>query len=641
MSAAGRVLASIGFVLFGVLGSTTGCRPELPALALRALPLPDGKPALLPGARGPLSDRVASYAIHAKLDTATHRISATETLRWKHDGVAPVASVPLHLYMNAFKSDATAFMREARTSPRFTRANGAAPGWIEVPSIVHDGVEVRDRARFGEDETTLEVPLAAPVAPGVELVLEIRFEVQLPELVARTGYQGAFHMLGQWFPKIGVLTVEGGAQRWHCDTFHANSEFFADFGVYDVDLDVPDDVVVAASGVLAAARELGGGRRLLTYRAEDVHDFAWMADPYMQVLVGLARSDVGEVEVRIYHRPAYAAYAARHLEAARRTVATFGRLFGAYPWSVLSVIDTPLAALNAGGMEYPTLVTTLGDVALEGAHVAEQVTIHEVGHNWFQGMLASNEVDEAFLDEGVNEYADGLVMDEMFGAAASEVNLPWLHLGYWEIESLPTDAGRLVSPIATRSYEFAPHEYGPATYAKTAQVLKTLEWLAGREALLRALGRYARSGAFHHPTRADLFAAFDAGLGGDFGWFYRPAFLEPGGVDFVLADIDDKPGDQRLTVANVGRLPCAADVVVRFADGTAKTVRWDGRGGWHSFVFTEAAQIAGAEIDPEHHVLLEHERLGNGVEPARLAPSARAAARIGFWAQTLEQVVGL
>src|SRR5262249_14331246 len=119
-------------------------------------------------------------------------------------------------------------------------------------------------------------------------------------------------------------------------------------------------------------------------------------------------------------------------EAARRTIETFGRLFGAYPWAVMSVIDTPMAALNAGGMEYPTLVTTLGDVALAGVRLPEQVTVHEVGHNWFQGMLASNEVDEPFLDEGVNEYADGLVLDEMFGAGASEVNATWLHLGYYE-----------------------------------------------------------------------------------------------------------------------------------------------------------------------------------------------------------------
>src|SRR5262249_23167823 len=148
------------------------------------------------------------------------------------------ASVPLHLYMNAFKNDSTLFMREARGNWRIGRPHGSAAGSIDVPTIVTGGSELRRDAHFGEDETTLEVPLPAPVAPGGEISLEIRFEVQLPEVVARTGYRGAFHMIGQWFPKIGVLTVENGEQRWHCDTFHANSEFFADFGVYDVELDV-------------------------------------------------------------------------------------------------------------------------------------------------------------------------------------------------------------------------------------------------------------------------------------------------------------------------------------------------------------------------------------------------------------------
>jgi len=667
MRAMRRFQTWISVAAIGVGVVVAGCRPRLAAPAPVPSPIPDGRSALLAGVAGPLTARTASYTIHVKLDAVAHRLSGTETLRWKHNGNAPVTSVPLHLYMNAFKNEGTVFMRESHGHHRSARKKADSWGWIDLPSIQSAGTELRAGAHFGEDESTIEVPLARPVAPGEELALDMRFEVQLPEVFARTGFKDDFHMIGQWFPKIGVLTTTGDTQSWHCDSFHLNSEFFADFGSYDVEIDVPDTNVVAATGVLTGARDLGGGRRLLTYHADDVHDFAWMADPYMKVLSGHAKSAYGDVEVRVYHRPGYEAFAPRHLEAARRTIETFGKLFVPYPWAIMSVIDPPWpAGPSAGGMEYPTLVTTLGDVGVDGLHLAEQVTVHEVGHNWFQGMLASNEVDEAFLDEGLNEYSDGLVLDEWLGEGTSFVDLPGVHYGYYE--SSRTDVDSQVSPIATLSYQFAPGEYSQATYGKTTQVMRTLETLAGHDRVVAALGSYAKRNAFKHPTRADLFAALKDGLGGDFAWFYEPAFLGPGGVDFRVRQIENQPnlppagvfgeGEARktvntdedarvaawhseVTVVNLGRVPAAADVSVEFADGTSARERWDGRGGYHTFLFERAAVIVGAEVDPEGKVLLEHERLRNGIGPDRIGPSLRAAARMGFWEQTLAQMVGL
>ena len=658
-------------VVWGALAlGGAGCRPKLPPATPTPLPAADGKPALLAGAPAPLSPRVASYALKAKLDTSAHKLSGQETLHWKNNGQAPVDSVPLHLYMNAFKNETSVFMRESHGQHRSVRKEKNSWGWIDVSSIVvAGGAEVRPGAKFGEDETTLEVPLGRSVAPGEELVLDIRFEIQLPEVFARTGYKDAFHMIGQWFPKIGVLTIDDGAQRWHCDTFHLNSEFFADFGNYEVELDVPDDVVVAATGVLTAARDLGGGRRLLTYHAEDVHDFAWMADPYMKVLSGHAKSSYGDVEVRIYYRPSQEDYASRHLEAAVRTIETFGRLFVPYPWAIMSVIDPPMnAAGSAGGMEYPTLVTTAADIDSRRLFLAEEVTVHEVGHNWFQGMLASNEVDEAFLDEGLNEYSDGLVLDPWLGAHTSAVDTGYLRMGYYEAERVRTDPDTMVSPIATPSYRFAPGEYSEATYSKTLMVMKALEAIAGHDQVLSAMGAYAKANAFRHPTRADFFAALKTGLGGDYAWFYEPAFLAAGGVDFRVEQILNHPrhppagvfgeGDARktvkldedkktdawsseVTVVNVGKLIAPADVLVTFDDGETVTEHWDGKGGFHTYVFERASEVVGAEIDPEGKITVEHERLKNGEGPKRFGPSLRAAARTGFWEQTLEQVVGL
>src|SRR5262249_54552957 len=157
----------------------------------------------------------------------------------------------------------------------------------------------------------------------------------------------------------------------------------------------------------------------LTYHAEDVHDFAWMADPYMHMTSLPAKLDDGTVEVRVYARPEQAEFARRHLEAAVGAVERFSADFVPYPWSILSIIDPPVdAAAGAGGMESPPRVPTEGDGVLSrpGIRIPEYVTVHEVGHNWFQGMIASNEPQEAWMDEGVNDWADAHVMTDLYGA---------------------------------------------------------------------------------------------------------------------------------------------------------------------------------------------------------------------------------
>src|SRR5262249_32836765 len=542
---------------------------------------------LLGGA--PLSPRLASYRIDATLDVAAKEVRARETLVWKHDGVEPVRAVPLHLYMNAFKNETSVFLRESHGRHRgATKADGTW-GWIEVPSIQQGGVELRPRAAYGEDETTLTVPLARPVAPGETLTLDLRFTTRLPEVFARTGYQGEFFLVGQWFPKIGVLRVEGGRQRWICDTFHVASEFFADFGTYDVELHVPRTHAIAATGVLVAARDDGDGR-VLAYRAEDVHDFVFMADPWMQVARTTAAVPGGTVEVRVYHRPEHAAHVPRHLEAARRTIETFSRMFVPYPWPIMSVVDPPSDAEgSAGGMEYPTLVTTGGDWDVPGQKLLEEVTIHEVGHNWFQGILASNEVDEGWLDEGINTYADGIVADAIFGADRSSID-GLVRVGYYDRDQILLGMGDALSPIDTKSYEFPDfQDYGVATYYKTSSAMKTLEGMLGRDRVWGALGHYAKKWAYKHPRGDDFIAAMSEGLGEDGRWFLEPALGGRGDVDLRVGAIENRradpprgifgEGDKRearlpedpkapwessVVVANVGRVPAIVDVAFRF-----------------------------------------------------------------------------
>jgi hypothetical protein len=633
------------------------------------------------------SPRIANYKLEARLDTARHQVIGTELLSWTNTGESAVDTLPFHLYMNAFKNDATLFMRESHGEMRGARATDTGWGWIQIDSVAVNSTELVTQLRYPgapgdpadpklRDQTVAELPLPAPVAPGARIEVQFKFTVQLPEVFARTGYKGEFHMIGQWFPKIGVRVGPPGAERWECLPFHAFSEFFADFGTYDVTLTVPSTHMVAATGVLVGAQEVAGGTRTLHYLAEDVHDFAWMADPYMKVM---KRDDVRvddgpPISVRVYYRPEQADFAARHLDAAVGAIQHFSADFVPYPWPVMSVIDPPVdAAAGAGGMEYPTLVTTGEDSVFNrpGIRVPEYVTIHEIGHNWFQGLLASNEAEEAWLDEGVNDWADGHVMSELYGPRRG---LDWegwqADLDVIQRALLSEDPATIPQPIATASYAFVDASaYFSQTYITTERALSTLEQLVGSAKFMAAMKAYARAWAWKHPTGRDLYAALDKELGDSYGWFYGPAFHEVGGMRLAIRSASCRPwhptrgvigdGSARklfseaeaadsgtweceVVIASTGAVHTPIDIELRFADGSTERRTWDDRDGatWQRFVIERSARMLEVRLDPDGKLALDSPvahayRLdGNG------AASLRAAARISSWAQTMMELVG-
>jgi len=667
---------SLARFLAGTLALTavSACSGNLGPPRPQRMPVADGKPAVVGAPRSP---RIANYKIDAKLDVVRHQVTATETLTWTNSGQSPVDTLPFHLYLNAFKNDATVFMKESRGEHRGQKASPDAWGWIDVSSIQIAGAEVRPRGKFpGPDETVLEVPLDAPVAPGQTIEVRFAFVAQLPEVFARTGFKGDFHMIGQWFPKIGVRVGPPGAETWRCEPFHVLTEFFADFGVYDVTLTVPDTHVVAATGVLTAAVDNLDATRTLTYHAEDVHDFAWMADPYMEVISDTAVVDGRQIEVRVYHRPAQREFARRHLVAGIGSIESFSKLFVPYPWPIMSVIDPPPdASGSAGGMEYPTLVTTAADHAgfRPGVRLPEFVTIHEIGHNWFQGILASNEVEEAWLDEGVNEWADGVVMGMIYGERGSLVDWDGWSADYFHVaRAAMKDLGKNPSPIATVPWKFVdPAAYSQATYEKTALALRTLGNVVGRDAFDAAMKAYAREWAFRHPTGRDLFAVLERELAQDLSWFIGPAFYGTGVADLSVRDSECRPkheargvfgdGTARKTVTerdapdtgawvcevvvvNSGTVPVPVDVEMHFADGTRQRETWDDRGAghWHRFEFERSSPLVEVELDPDGKVLLTDDFLDDQIRlHGDPAASYRAGARAAFWTQTLMQGFGL
>lgn len=659
-------------MLVALVALVGGCGREHGTARVRPVPKVDGSPALRGGGAAK-SPRIANYKIDAHLDANLHRVTATQTLTWTNTGSTALTTLPFHLYLNAFKNESTLFMRSSRGEMRGAKASASGWGWIQVDSIQQGGKELASKFAVGTEESVAELTLPEALAPGATIVLDFKFTAQLPEVFARTGYKGEFHLVGQWFPKIGVLVGPPGAERWECQPLHSFTEFFADFGTYDVTLTVPNTYVVAATGVLTSATDAPGGTRTLVYHAEDVHDFVWMADPYMEMISGQAKLEDGTVEVRVYARPEQKDFARRHLEAAVGAIQFFSQWFVPYPWPIMSIVDPPVdAAFGAGGMEYPTLVTTSGDTvfARPGLRLPEYVTVHEVGHNWFQGMLASNEPLEAWLDEGVNAWADAKVMDAMYGARSSAVD--W---GGWQapvnelLRAIADDPSSVPSPLASAAYAFVDSQaYSGSTYNTTQFALSTLEQTVGPSKFAEAMKAYAQAWAWKHPTGRDLFDALSAKLG-DLSSFVGPVWQSVGGMKLgirtatcrlahpprgvfgagsaqkTVGEDAAKPSGGYLcevVVTNTGTMHAPVDLELKFADESTQRLRWDdrGHGAWERFVVERSEPLVEVWIDPENKLALsspvDHRyRLdGNG------AASLRAAAWIASFTQTLMQVVG-
>lgn len=599
-----------------------------------------------------------SYTLRAKLDPATHRVQGSGTIDLVNTSRKPLGSLYFHLYLNAFKNDRTLFLRSPFGAGR-RAARPAEYGYLDVKRLSArelGGVNlwlnrVPHSPSDPEDETDIELPLPQALPPGGRLTLDLSFEALLPSLLERTGHAGSFHLVAQWFPKLARLEPEGHFEHF---AFHPYAEFYADFGRYDVTLDVPEGFVLGATGLRVSERR-EKGRRIERYLAEPVHDFAWAAwDRFVE-----RRTTVHGVAVRLLHPPG-------HQESARATELTlraslpdFSRRYGSYPYPNLTVIHPPEGAESAGGMEYPTLITTGGPWyhPLSGLRSLEALTVHELGHQWFYGLLASNEARAPFLDEGLTSYAEMSTLSNWLGSA-SGAELFGLSISTASVFRAVASVRGADEVIARPAAEFSSFQnLGALVYCRSAILIETLARVFGRESLDRALLEYARAFRFRHPNPKDLVAKIREHMGERAATTAERALFERGRVNFLVRELQNAPNRMAAgyfernarrervvpklveppgyrssaTVYRHGSLEIPVEVLLISEDGTEQVRHWDGLGAFHVFEQTGASPLVKVQIDPGNRVLIEDRLLDNQLSLTQKS-LPRVAERLVYWA---------
>ena len=629
-----------------------------PAQTAPSSPQPD-RPA------GALSPRNASYTIAATLDPAARTIKGTQRLTWRNIATVPATSLQFHLYYNAWRNTRSSWMRERSLGGDTTLANRPAAdwGWIDVSSIrIAGGPEMAASSRFiapddgnADDRTVMEVPLDRPVAPGETVEVDMEWTSRVPRTFARTGVIGNFYFVAQWFPKIGVLEDTG----WNTHQFHSTTEFFSDFGTYDVRLTVPSGWIVGATGRERERRDGSDGTTTHRYYQEDVHDFAWTTSPdYVERRARFEHPTLPPADMRLLLQPEHAAQADRHFEATRAALKYYGEWFGAYPYGHITIVD-PAYQSGAGGMEYPTLFTAgTRWLAPRNATQPESVTVHDAGHQFWYGIVASNEFEHAWLDEGLNTFSTARTLEAAFESNYYSDRyfgsfIPWV------FRDLPltraVDGNRLgpYRPVAkndsqsTDTWRYWPGSASAITYNKTSLWLHTLERLIGWETLQRAMSTYFSRWAFRHPRPADFFAVVNEVSGQDLTWFFDQVHRSSNAFDYgvdtfrserantrgwvgegtaaAFQAADPKATGYRTTVVvrRYGEGEFPVDVRLVFEDGTEQRWKWEGRERWKLYEVDSASRASFVQVDPDRVLLLDVNYTNNS---ATLQPRARAAA---------------
>ncbi len=641
--AARQVARAAAPVVSGVSGSAS------------SLAIPDTTLAI--NSSTPMSQRVVHYEIDAKYDAANHTVDATEVLTYQNLTGQALDHFPFHLYQNAFQPNST-WIREAKVAGSrdvsYEKWEAKEHGSEDIKSIEVVGQgDLTSQLKFiqpddgnKDDKTVVDLPLAKAIAPGAYVQFKIAFQTKFPETQARSGWKRDFVLGGQWFPKVGVFWH--GA--WNCHQYHAMTEFFADFGVYDVKLTVPQYEVVGASGVKVGEVNNSDNTKTVAYHGDDIHDFAWTASPRYKVKEdGVYQGQMGPVQMRILMQPAHWSQVGRHEKILKESLEHFESWYGPYPYKTITLVD-PEPDSAAGGMEYPTFIT--GDTNWfmpEGLHLPELVVEHEFGHQYWYGMVATNEFEDAWMDEGINSYTEVKVLDSILGRRTSILNLAGATAGERELQRGEYADVADLDPIAQKAYDYYSfNSYGGITYGKTASVLLTLEGIIGEDTMARAMHVYFMKYRFTHPTKEDFLKTVEEVSGKNLRWYFDQAIYGSQVMDYKVLRIESFPVNwyekkgsifekedknavcrSYVWIQRKGDFVMPVEVEVRFSNGEKIREHWDGVTRWTKFTYEKKAKVESAELDPDHTIQIDRDDFNNSYTAE---PHGKAARKLtNYW----------
>ncbi|MEE9269513.1 MAG: M1 family aminopeptidase [Candidatus Krumholzibacteria bacterium] len=525
------------------------------------------------------------YTIRVRLDTGNHKLSGTETITYINNSPDTLRQFYLHLYPNAYRSKESALMKDVRR-----RLNGTLfdlpekhRSHLNISEVTIDGKTVTPEV----DDTVARMDLPTPLAPGESMKIFLRFEEKVRRHLGRAGYRDKHYDLAQWYPKVVVYDEKG----FHPDKFRLG-EFYGEFGTFDVHIEVPQNYVIAATGMVADgdpgwSLNPPSGKskknkektdestyKTVHFHAENVHDFAWSADPNFVV----QDTTVSGIEIRSFYRKHNKAWRDSSLAHGVRAINWLSEKVGMYPYPQVSIVD----ALLGGGMEYPMLV-------MDG-RVSEGLVVHEIGHIYFFGIFGNDEREEAWLDEGFTTFQTSWYMQDRYGPYGITRKWNWYQRMTPQFTEMARMRGRVFpllrlgygERVSTRAEDFE-HDYYTMVYRKAALMFFALRYVVGEGVFDDILEKYFEEWKLKHVNEARFQQVCEEVSGQDLGWFFEEWLHTKKKCDYRLAEMKTSASERgdayttRLRIERVGEMIMPLAVEFTFADGSTQTVKVDGR----------------------------------------------------------------
>ncbi|MEL6863928.1 MAG: M1 family metallopeptidase [Bacteroidota bacterium] len=580
---------------------------------------------LLAMAQADYFQQEVNYTIKVTLDDQEHRLDGTIDIEYHNKSPQALNEIYMHLWANAFKDRTTAFSRQKlRTgSTRFFFAKDSTLGNFSDLEFTVDGTAA-NWSFYDKNPDIALIQLNKPLAPGEKIQISTPLKLKIPASFSRLGHVGESYQMTQWYPKPAVYDKDG----WHPMPYLDLGEFYSEFGDFDVTITLPDNYVVAATGVLQTESEKAflaekvkasasidtlseadnkfppssSTNKTIRYVAENVHDFAWFADKRFYVRKSEVQLASGrKVDTWAYYTNEESNLWEKGTFYVDRAVEFYSEKVGEYPYPHATAVQSALSA--GGGMEYP-MITVIG---LSGnAQALDAVITHEVGHNWFYGILAFDERDHAWLDEGINSY-----YDHRYTAIYYTKNIPLdipgiitngsdediLNLAYlFQARRAKDQAPSLTSD------DFVPINYFLSAYEKPARIFRHLEKYLGTAEFDRIMQGFYERWKFKHPQPEDLESYLEKESGKDLSWLFDDLIGSDKQLDYQLKTWSNDPENYQLEVVNKGEI-AAPFPIAAIKNETVVHLQWyEGFSGSQTLTFPKG-DYDWLVIDPEKDIL--------------------------------------
>lgn len=579
------------------------------------------------------SDRIANYTMNITLDHDAKMATGQSRIVWHNPSNQPVSEVKVYMYLNSFKDMNSSWLKPTRGevfgNPIEKRADNEW-GFVNIDSISTDrGDVLTEQIRYiqedgnSDDQSVLLVPLNTKVRGGDSIVLHLNFRAKLPKTIARTGY-GAnnFHLFVHWYPKLGVYEKNlEGDWGWNCHQFQQSTEFYGDFGLYDVSITCDESFTLGASGCLISERNNENGTKTVRYLAEDVIDFAWCVSPELEEYMDVWQ----DVQIKLLISPDHCAMADRYLTAIKHSLQYFDDHLGKYPYPGITLMDPPFHSLRNGFMEYPTFATAGTVYGMPSwFRGSESLAIHEFAHQFFMAVLASNEKEEAWMDEGFVTYYEDRIMEDMYSSTTSQIDLFGFQYGNSELSRNEYLGIRdqSNSAIARPGWEIQS-DFKGIVYSKTASMLKTIERMIGRDHMDAMMRQYFDTYKFKHPRRADFVNILNTYLETHVSADQYQAlqtFVTQclDGSETIDFSVDEVNGNQ-ANLSRKGNLSLPVEIRTVLANEDTVSQEWDAQDD--SIVLAFDADIISIHIDPDQKMYMDRNFNNNSftVQPNRFS----------------------